>query len=260
MSIVDPQSDIEGLNWNDHWDRYSKATRMNPGQHYRRKAILKLLGNSARQKGTRILDVGCGAGDLLETVADHCPQAEMAGIDQSNGGLKHTRQLLPDARLLEVDLESCDVDAGELKNWASHAVCSEVLEHIEHPVAALENIAKFLRPGGALVITVPGGPKSAFDKSIGHFRHYKPEELHSDLINAGYDIELVSGAGFPVFNLYRLVILLRGDKLRQDIADEPSPLARFVMAVFRSIISCSLLRSPWGWQIVAIAHKRTEQG
>ena len=36
----------------------------------------------------------------------------------------------------------------------------------------MRNAAALLAPGAKVVVTVPGGPRSAFDKHIGHCRHF----------------------------------------------------------------------------------------
>ena len=63
---------------------------------------------------------------------------------------------------------------AEWAGWATHAVCSEVLEHVDEPVVLLRNARSWLAPGCRLVVTVPGGPMSAFDRHIGHRRHFSP--------------------------------------------------------------------------------------
>jgi hypothetical protein len=63
-------------------------------------------------------------------------------------------------------------------------------------------------------------------------------------------------AGFPFFNLYRLVVILRGKTLIADAAASSrasmSLLARTVMRVFEILFKVNLPNSPWGWQMVAI--------
>ncbi len=61
--------------------------------------------------------------------------------------------------------------------WADFAVCSEVLEHLDDPVLFLKNSAALMSPGCKLIVTVPGGPMSAFDKHIGHRRHFSKLDL-----------------------------------------------------------------------------------
>ncbi len=250
-----PQTGDTPEYWEQHWDRFSEATRLNPAQGFRRNLIFHLLGTSAEQSGATLLDVGCGSGDQLAALGHRYPEARLAGIDRSRTGLAVTARNFLDALLLPADLEDDTSIPKPLQNWASHAVCSEVLEHLDDPVAALRNLKSYLQPGGRLVITVPGGPKSAFDRSIGHQRHYTSDHIKRDLQSAGYEVEIAAGAGFPTFNLYRLVVLMRGDNLNDDIAGRPSFAARTAMAIFRLLLKFWFFNTPWGWQIVALARK-----
>jgi hypothetical protein len=100
---------------------------------------------------------------------------------------------------------------------------------------------------------------SAFDRHIGHRRHFTPRELGGLLEDAGYRVERVMAAGFPFFNLYRLVVIARGERLAQDVArrrEAPaSPAARVAMAVFRALLTANLSVGPWGWQVAGVARK-----
>jgi len=241
--------------WDDHWTRFADATKLNPGQIYRRNTILGLLGAEADAADTHILDIGSGAGDLLTALGRRFPDAQLAGVDRSESGFQATRTTLPGATLVHHDVEQATAVPPDLAGWASHAVCSEVLEHIAEPLDVLRRARDFLAPGGCLVVTVPGGPMSAFDKAIGHRRHYTPALLRDQMAAAGFEVELVSGAGFPVFNLYKLAVILRGRKLADDIGGQPSGLARLVMAVFRALMPLALRDTPWGWQVVGRARR-----
>jgi hypothetical protein len=120
------------------------------------------------------------------------------------------------------------------------------------PETLLRNTIAYLAPGCLLIVTVPGGPMSAFDKHIGHRKHFDPEELRRVLERAGFEVERATGAGFPFFNLYRLVVMARGRRL---VASEggTSGLARLVLAVFGALFHLNLDSSRWGWQTVALA-------
>ena len=142
----------------------------------------------------------------------------------------------------------------EYRGWATHAVCAEVLEHLDNPVGALRNVVPWLSPGGRLIVTVPGGPMSAFDRHIGHRRHYTPGDLARLLRDAGFDRVVVRGAGFPFFNVYRLAVIAQGDNLARE-AEQPgfdSRLAPRVAAkVFSALFRLTTSRTPLGWQLVA---------
>jgi hypothetical protein len=95
---------------------------------------------------------------------------------------------------------------------------------------------------------------TAFDRHIGHRRHYRPEELAELLRRSGLEVLVATGAGFPVFNLYRLLMRALGRRL-VDVAGAttPSAPARFAQAVFERLLRRNLRTSRHGWQIVATA-------
>ncbi len=114
--------------------------------------------------------------------------------------------------------------------------------------------------GCQLVVTVPGGPMSAFDRHIGHRQHFTRGSITEVMRKAGFEVERVYLAGFPFFNLYRLTVILRGEKLVSDVdagnaAGGAGVLARVVMRLFGLAFRVNLLNSPWGWQVVAVARK-----
>jgi SAM-dependent methyltransferase len=144
----------------------------------------------------------------------------------------------------------------EIVGWATHAICSEVLEHVADPVAALRNVRGMLAAGGRLIVTVPAGPMSAFDKHIGHLRHFTPSSLEAALRAAGLEVVELHGAGFPFFNLYRLTVIARGEKLIADAAGEGRAMpaaARAAMRMFGWLFRLNSARTMRGWQLVAVA-------
>jgi SAM-dependent methyltransferase len=201
-----------------------------------------------------VLDIGAGTGDLAAQVRRSFPDAEIVGLDVSASGLAAAREKVPDAVFRLRDLLEGQPETDEHHAWATHAVCSEVLEHVADPTRLLENAKAYLAPGCTLVVTVPGGPKSAFDRHIGHRRHYTPNDLRRLLADAGFVVERSSGAGFPFFNLYRLVVIARGKRLVDEASERtPSKFARIVTAMFRALFRLNLTGTSWGWQTVAVA-------
>ena len=98
---------------------------------------------------------------------------------------------------------------------------------------------------------------SAFDREIGHRRHFTRDSLRRLLAENGLEVERTAGYGFPFFNLYRLVVILRGRRLMGDVAsdsgDAASRPAELAMTAFRGLFTLNL---PWGlggWQIVGVA-------
>jgi hypothetical protein len=98
---------------------------------------------------------------------------------------------------------------------------------------------------------------SAFDRHIGHRQHFTPESLRKLLTEAGYEVEKATGVGFPLFNLYRLVVIQRGENLVREVASTnstwTSTAARATMAAFQTLFALGTPETRWGWQMVAVA-------
>jgi hypothetical protein len=190
------------------------------------------------------------------------PNAEILGIELSRSGVDIARSKVPTATFLEQNLNSYKDPIPGYKNWANFAVCSEVLEHTDHPEEILRNIQPYLAPGCQLIVTLPGGPMSQFDRHIGHRKHYRISELKELLETTGFRVRQISGSGFPFFNLYRFVVVARGNALIQDVAasatSQMSFMAQAVMKVFSLLFKMNRDRSRFGWQLFAIAEKPSE--
>jgi SAM-dependent methyltransferase len=239
--------------WERHWRAYDEATRRNPAHRYRTALVLQAI-RAERGAPLRLLDVGCGQGAFLAEARRRFPAAELAGVDGSAAGLDLAGERVPGARLFRADFASADPLPAELHGFATHAVCSEVLEHLDDPGALLRKLAPAIAPGGLLVITVPGGPRTAFDLHIGHRRHYSPRELRALVGAAGYEPVAVRGAGFPFFNVYKAVVMLRGKRVARDV-DQARPLSRasaLAMSAFDLLFRLNHDGTGLGWQTFGI--------
>jgi 2-polyprenyl-3-methyl-5-hydroxy-6-metoxy-1,4-benzoquinol methylase len=246
--------------WDKHWDEYADTAASNPAQRFRRRLILELLHLGSGP--ACVLDIGCGQGDLIADLHKAHPNAELCGTDYSQWGIDIAAMKVPSAQFFARDLLQDGKPPENLARWATHAVCSEVLEHVDDPQTLMRNAAAYLAPGCRVVVTVPGGPMSAFDHHIGHRQHFSPRSLAAVLTGAGYELERATGAGFPQFNLYRLMVIQRGKRLIKDVSSTnkgaSSTAARAAMAFFRGLFALGTVKSQWGWQIVGVA--RTPRG
>ncbi len=245
--------------WDTHWNDYADAATLNPAQQLRRRVVRRLL--MLGDKPGRVLDIGCGQGDLLAELWAAHPDVKLCGLDVSQSGLDVARAKVPSAMLVRCDLTSDDGVPTELQGWATHAVCTEVLEHVDDPQRLLARASALLGPGCRLVVTVPGGPMSRFDRHIGHRRHYTATSLAELLSATGFEVEKTTGVGFPFFNLYRLVVIMRGKRLVRDVAranqGATSLLARIVMRGFGALFAIGTPESRLGWQIVGVGRVPT---
>ena len=161
---------------------------------YREKA--KLI--SSLLEGEKIMEVGCGGGDLLRFL-DY-KNLDITGSDYSNVYLDKARAKNLPINLFKANLLD-DKSWKEFKNNFDSIIASEVIEHIENHQKALKTIIQLLKPGGVLILTVPASPLiySKYDKKIGHFRRYEKKSLKKILEEQGFSVEKIRYWNFPGF-------------------------------------------------------------
>lgn len=98
---------------------------------------------------SRILEVGCGEGELAERMSRQL-QAEVVAVDQSERMVEIAAGRGVDARV--GDVQSLEFDDGTF----DCAVAAWVLFHVQDLDTALDELARVLRPGGRLVAATNG--------------------------------------------------------------------------------------------------------
>tara|TARA_Y100000310_G_C20675999_1_gene813059 strand:- start:641 stop:1357 length:717 start_codon:yes stop_codon:yes gene_type:complete len=112
----------------------------------REKLCLKLLDATP---GEKVLDVGCGLGYFLLTLAKK--GVDCYGIDTSPESLDYVREHITP----NVKTGSCTSIPYEENTFDKILFC-EVIEHVADDDAALQEIRRVLKPGGRLVVSTPG--------------------------------------------------------------------------------------------------------
>jgi SAM-dependent methyltransferase len=241
--------------WDQHWLDFSRSSESAPASKYRRRLAFQLLDVNPSNPTVHMLEIGSATGKFAEEFYAQNPLSQFLGVDLSGKAVEIARRRVPRARFVKRNL-LVPLESGETANFkATHALCSEVLEHIDTPNVLLRNAISYMGPNCKLVVTVPGGKRNKFDEYIGHRRHYTSAELRNLLENAGFEVEQVYEAGFPFFNLYRMLTTLRGERLIDDVSCDRSALVRIGTVLFDVLFHFNLIRR-WGWQILAVARLR----
>jgi ubiquinone/menaquinone biosynthesis C-methylase UbiE len=144
------------------------------------------------RSGDWILDMGCGEGRHM-VEACRTDNTVCIGADFRYDNLKATReklvfhQALNDLSCARFDLSSMDVTCLPFKDTCMDAViCSEVLEHVLDDETAISELARILKPGRILAVSVPrfypekicwhlSDDYTAAD--MGHVRIYRKKDL-----------------------------------------------------------------------------------
>jgi SAM-dependent methyltransferase len=153
--------------------------------------------------GDRLLDLGCGFGRHAYQAARL--GAEVVALDAGPDEVRSVRDTLGAmADAGELDAERARVGAVQGDALAlpfatssfDRVIASEILEHIPDDHAAIAELARVLRPGGTMAVTVPRcGPEfvnwalsdAYHDVPGGHVRIYRHGELVARLRTAGLE-------------------------------------------------------------------------
>lgn len=149
------------------------------------------------REGERILDLGCGTGELSSKVAQ--AGADVTGLDASGAMIEAARRNYPDLTFIEDDAISHDPDESY------DAIFSNAVLHwITRQDSLLSSVRSMLRPGGRFVVEM------AREGNINRIRN----ELFRALNEAGYPPETLDPWFFPSAESYGKRLTERGFSLR----------------------------------------------
>lgn len=170
----------------------------------RRRAVAAILRQitAGLPNGYRVLELGCGNGGMLRVLRDCSPGGKVVGMDLYQEGLCHAR------RRCDCPLVRGDVRQPPFEEAFEIIALFDVLEHVADDAAMLAHVHRLLKPGGAVILTVPAHMSlwSYFDIAAHHARRYAPRELSSRLQEAGFIVEYLTqfmGAIYPLVWLGR---------------------------------------------------------
>ncbi|MFI4991762.1 MAG: class I SAM-dependent methyltransferase [Solirubrobacterales bacterium] len=155
----------------------------------------------------RVLDVGCGEGQLTAAIAD--AGYDVLGVDVAEEPLRRARSQHAglELRRVEPDGDWPLPDAGFDAVWAG-----ETIEHVPDTARWLSELRRVLRSGGSLILSTPAhGPLTRlvlalsvrrfdrhFDPRADHLRFYTRRTLTHLLEDFGFEqIEVREAGGLP---------------------------------------------------------------
>lgn len=233
--------------WSDEW---RNVQAIGPLTHTRYRLLNGLLPPALPQR-CAIVDIGCGNGTYLAFLHRMLPHSRVVGIEPSPAAKTAAPPEVAD-RIITGDL----LDVAPTLEPASFdlAICSEVLEHVADPEGSLRCIRTLLKPGGTLLVTVPGGMRywSSQDEVAGHLRRFEYDDFRRLLERTGFDVRRYFGWGGPFALLYdRTVSTMGPDRvMRSGTRPAAKMVSRVVTALFRVD---DLFKSRWGFQLVGAA-------
>ena len=208
-----------------------------PIQRFWHRGKLTMINELIRphlQAGSHLLEIGCGAGNLLlqATVKNSYPVA----LDLSMQALAFVRSRLEEAKSSGESPSgfACTQAIGECLPFADRSfdciLLSEVIEHLEAPQISIREAVRVLRSGGRLLITTPNyrsfwpvmewvvdrlnmAPKMAGEQ---HISHFDPSSLQKMLTELGLTIEYAGS----IYNLSPFLSLVSSEGAQRQLKRE----------------------------------------
>ncbi len=219
----------------------------------RRAILLEYLERRVHPtNSSRILDVGCGTGAILEEFAR---RYTAFGLDFSPSAIDFCRKRgLP------------NLFAGTLSDYRVDVpfdvvTMLDVVEHVDDDLGLLRDAHKLLRGGGAILITVPAFPAlwSGHDVELHHKRRYLKAQLRSMVEAAGFQIDHLSYFNcflLPVAIGKRSLAKLLHTKEASDLELPAAPVNAVLRRLFgfeRHILPTASL--PFGLSLICLGRK-----
>lgn len=111
--------------------------------------LLRLWGD---RSGLSILDVGCGFAlnsERLRSLGNHVTGIESSAVAAANAAARIDE-------VIESDLRNFDQVSRRLGSRRFDVILfADVLEHLDWPLPVLKSYLQFLKPGGAVIVSVP---------------------------------------------------------------------------------------------------------
>ena len=199
----------------------------------RRRALAPMVTEALAQAPPGAwLDLGAGTGANVEAWSGTRP---CIALDRASEALSFLR-----ARSACADVRGVQASAERLPFADASCACVTAFDLLEHvdDAATLGEIARVLKPGGRLVVSVPTWPSlwSEHDVALGHRRRYRPRALRALLVEHGFRVRTSGGflfSALPFVWLMRTVRRTRPSSTSDPRTDFASlgPFATRVLAL-----------------------------
>ncbi len=163
---------------------YELQTHQAEDRHWwyrgRRKVLDRVIAGLRLPARAQILDAGCGSGRNMIELARH---GAVTGVELSETSVR-LAQARDAGEVIEGSVLDMPFEAGTFDLAAS----LDVIEHLDDDLTALRELRRVVKPGGALLVTVPAYQWlwSGHDEVNHHFRRYTRRSLQRAGEQAGW--------------------------------------------------------------------------
>ena len=213
----------------------------------RKKIIDQIITKAKSKKKNNILDFGSGSGVNLDILKKYC----YVDVHEKN---KFARSIIKKNKKVKNVYWNLKLK----RNFYDIILLADVIEHVKKPKILINNLKKFLKKDGQIIITVPAYQFlfSKKDKVLGHYRRYNKSRLKAEL--SKFKIEEISY--FNTFLSLPIIIITLLNKLfKRDYIKKVETTPNFILnnilyLIFKTEKNClKYLNFPFGISIYAVA-------
>lgn len=150
-----------------------------------------------------ILDVSCGTGHCLKMLNDKYNCNNLTGTELSKIALEIASKICPSAKFAQLDIRD-----DSLPQQFDLILFQQVLEHLERPEEALDNLVKMLHKDGVLIITIPDG---RLDDFAGHIHFWSKDSFKFFLERTLVGYNSTIGSLQDGISLYAIIMNKQGN-------------------------------------------------
>jgi SAM-dependent methyltransferase len=199
----------------------------------RRAVIDALIDGIDLPESGEILEAGCGTGGNLASLAR---RGRIAAFEPQLDAIEFAKAKHPD---VEIRTGSLPEDLPYPVATFDLVAALDVLEHVEDDQGAAHALARMVKPGGWLLVTVPAHQAlwGSHDKRLYHVRRYGRKQLLALFDDC--ELEVVRWTAFnlvlaPLAVVYRIFEARLGRDLGSQERVPPRPLNALLSALFRA--------------------------
>ena len=202
--------------------------------------------------GKRILDFGCGNGNLSAFFLD---KELLVGLDYSEDYIRRFNERFkgkPNVKSILMDATDKKAADAIKKYKFDTIITMNTLEHIKNDQPAFDNAYRILEKGGKFLIIVPamGFLYSILDYEGGHFRRYTTSEISQRIKKAGFKIKRLHYFNLPgALGWYVINVLMK----KRIYSKGTFGLYNSLVPVFK--LCETIVRPPFGLSVFCVAEK-----
>lgn len=223
----------------------------------RRELIDYILKKYSKNKNCKILEIGCGTGNLIPIISTH---GDYVGIEKNKNAYLEAQKY--HKKIINKSIENLEITEKY------DIICLfDVLEHIKDDHKAIEKVYSFLENSGIIIITIPAYNFlfSNHDIAMDHYRRYSKKNITKILrinkfkiIEMGYWNSLL----FPIIAIIRIIKkvfsrTIKTKSFHSEIKTPPRIINKLIYNILKleNVLIKKNIKMPFGLSIYTIAKK-----